>query len=131
MGLDNGVCVVRNEKSIIIYDKLRRFEGDWDTDHKCDFEVAYFRKCWNVRYLISACLGGIEDNGYTTVKREHIPDIIAALKSLNADNWTDEGSSIWTWEEQEPHIERYIENLEYLYELMGEHDLDVYFYDSY
>lgn len=131
MGLDNGLCIKRNEKSMNIYGKVKRFEDDWDKEHKYDFEVAYFRKCWNIRYIIAECIGGFYDNGYTQVKREHIPDIIDALNSLNADNWEDYGSSIWEFEEQEPHIKRYIENLEYLYELMGEHDLDVYFYDSY
>ena len=130
MGLDNGLCIKRNEKSMNIYDKIKHFEDDWDKEHKYDFEVTYWRKCWNVRSLIADCIGGINDCGNTPITREQISLIINVLKSLNTETW-DEGMSIWTWEEQEPHMQQYIENLKYLYELMGEHDLDVYFYDSY
>ena len=131
MGLDNGCCIKRNEKSMNIYDKLKRFEDGWDKEHKHDFEVLYYRKCWNLRGVIADAIGGIYDNGDTPVDREHIFNMIDALKSVNEENWEDEGGSIWTWEEQELHIKQHIKNLEYLYELMGEHDLDVYFYDSY
>lgn len=130
MGLDNGISIRRNEKSMSIYDKLKRFEDDWDKEHRYDFELAYWRKCWNVRDMIADSIGGIYDNSKTFINRENLIAIIFALKSLNAENW-DEDYSIWTWEEQEPHIKRYIENLEYLYQLMGEYDLDIYFYDSY
>lgn len=114
-----------------IYDKLKRFEDDWDKEHKYNFEVLYYRKCWNLRGIIAEAIGGICDNGETTVEREDIPKIINALKSVNEDNWEDEGGSIWTWEEQKPHIKQHIKNLKYVYKLMNQHDIDVYFYDSY
>ena len=130
MGLDNGICVKRNEKAMNVYDKLKHFEESWDKEHKYDFEIAYFRKCWNVRHSIAMCLNDFENNGYTPIKRDDIPKIIAELKSFNKKTW-DEGDSIWTWEEQKPHMQRYIKNLQYLHKLMAKHDLDVYFYDSY
>ena len=130
MGLDNGVCVKRNEKSMNIYSKLQQFEESWDKEHKYDFEMAYWRKCWNVRHLIIMCLDNFMDNGYTPIKRDDLSKIISTLQSLNAKTW-DEGSSIWTWDEQKPHMKRYIKNLKYLYKLMCIYDLDVYFYDSY
>ena len=131
MGLDNGCCIRRNEKSMSIYDKLKRFEDDWDREYKYDFEVLYYRKCWNLRGIIADAIGGIYDNDETPIEREHIPKIIAALKAVNEDNWEDEDGSIWTWEEQKPHIKQHIKNLKYVYRLMRKHDLDVYFYDSY
>ena len=131
MGLDNGCCIRRNEKSMKIYDKIKHYEEEWTKKYEYDFEVCYWRKCYNVRTLISRAIGGIEDCDYTPLKREDIPKIIAVLKSLNADNWDDNGGSIWEWEEHEEINGYHIEDLEYLYELMGEHDLDVYFYDSY
>lgn len=30
MGLDNGLCIRRNEKSMNIYDKIKCFEDYWD-----------------------------------------------------------------------------------------------------
>lgn len=131
MGLDNGIEIKRNEKSMSIYNKLKRFESEYDKKNEFDFEVAYYRKCWNIRNIIASCIGGLNDNLGAPIERVHIPKIITALKSLNEKNWEDEGSSIWTYEEQKPFIKQHIKNLEYLYELMGEYDLDVYFYDSY
>ena len=131
MGLDNGIEIKRNEKSMSIYDKIKRFESNWDKEHKYDFEIAYYRKCWNIRSLILRCLSAGEEDYEIAVKREEIPKLIDILKSLNEDNWEDEGSSIWEYKEQKPHIKQHIKNLKYLYRLMGKYDLDVYFYDSY
>lgn len=131
MGLDNGIEIKRNEKSMNIYNKLKKFELSYDEENKLDFEVAYYRKCWNIRNIIASCIGGLNDNLETPIERVHIPKIISALKSLNKENWEDEGDSIWTYEEQEPFIRQHIKNLKYLYKLMAKYDLDVYFYDSY
>ena len=114
-----------------IYDKLTRFEDEWVKGHESDFDISYWRKCWNIRYLILKCLSAGNQEYEVVIKREDIPKIIDALKSLNADNWTDYGGSIWEWEDYEECNEWHIKDLEYLYELMGEYDLDVYFYDSY
>lgn len=130
MGLDNGINIQRNDKSMSIYETIKRFEQSYDSGHKYDFEVAYWRKCWNVRNLILRILPAGESEWKFPIAREDVPRIINELKSLNAETW-DEDMSIWSWDEQEPLIEQYIENLEYLHKLMGEHDLDVYFYDSY
>ena len=131
MGLDNGLCIRRNTNSMNAYNEIKRFEREWDAKYQYDFEVIYYRKCWNIRNLIADAIGGIEDNGNTPVTREDIPKIIDALKSLNKDNWDDMGGSIWEYKEQKSHIKQHIKNLKYLYELMGKYALDVYFYDSY
>lgn len=131
MGLDNGIMVRRNEKSMSVHDKLERFETVWDKEHNLDFEIAYYRKCWNVRVAIFKALGGFNDNYETPVSRDDILKIVDALKGLNKENWCDAGGSIWEYEEQKPHIRQHIKNLRYLYRLMGKQDLDVYFYDSY
>ena len=96
-----------------------------------DFEVCYWRKCWNIRSLILNCLDAGDEDYEIKITRDDIPKIISVLKSLNANNWRDSGSSIWDWSDQKHHIKRHIKYLKYLYELMGKHDLDVYFYDSY
>ena len=101
MGLDNGICVRRNEKSMNIYDKIKFYESEWDKEHKYDFDICYWRKCYNLRTLISRAIGGIEDNLETPLECEDIPKIISVLKSLNADNWDEYGGSIWEWEDHE------------------------------
>lgn len=131
MGLDNGIEIRRNDKLTKVYDKIKHFEDSWDKEHKYDIEIAYWRKCWNIRNLIANCIGGIYDCGDTPIDREQIPLIIETLKTLNEENWTEDGGSIWDYDEQKPFIDQHIKNLEYIYELMGECDLDIYFYDSY
>lgn len=132
MGLDNGIQIKRNETSMKIYNKLKRFESSFDKEHDFDFEVCYWRKCWNVRHLIFDCLSSDEDENYEyKIERDDISKIISILKSLNENNWRDDGGSIWDWSDQKHHIKHHIKNLKYLHRLMGKYDLDVYFYDSY
>ena len=114
-----------------IYDKIKCFVPEWAKEYKYDFEVCYWRKCWNIRRLIFDCIGSCENDGEVPIKREDIPRIIKVLESLNNKNWEDWGSSIWTYEEQKPFIQQQIKNLKKVYRIMGKYDLDVYFYDSY
>lgn len=131
MGLDNFISVKRTACSNNI-SELMRFEDSWDKEHKYDFEIAYFRKCWNVRgAIIDSIDGGFYDNGVTPLTKDDVKRIIVALKAFNEDNWDDDLGSIWTWEEQEPHMQRYIENLEYLLALMDKYDIEIEFVDSY
>lgn len=131
MGLDNGLCIRRNEASMGIYNKLKCFESKLAKEYQWDFEICYWRKCYNIRSLIFSCIGSCDNDGEIPIQREDIPKIISALKSLNAKNWEYEGGSIWTYEEQEPHIKQQIKDLKRVYKLMGKYDLEVYFYDSY
>lgn len=135
MGLDNGICVRRNEYTNNIKE-LRSFEESWDKEHKYDFDVCYWRKCWNVRHMImdsiQCAYDGCESEHLTI---EHIEKIVRGLKSFNARNWQDDGGSIWDWDDEDwPYskkIKQDIKNLKYLIELMKKYDLEVYFYDSY
>ena len=62
MGLDNGICVKRNEYTESI-PELKQFEAEWDQYYGHDFEVAYFRKCYNVRSMVfRGPIKGIHDN---------------------------------------------------------------------
>ena len=135
MGLDNGICVRRNEYTNNIKE-LRCFEESWDREHEYDFEVVYFRKCYNVRHMIMSSIkctyDGCESEPLTI---EHIEKIVQGLKSFNARNWQDDGGSIWDWDDEDwPYskkIKQDIKNLKYLMKLMKKYDLEVYFYDSY
>lgn len=67
--------------------------------------------------------------------KQDIENIIKGLQSFNADNWQDNGGSIWEWEDEEwsysYKLKQDIENLKILRQLMDKYDLEVYFYDSY
>ena len=135
MGLDNGIEVKRTEYTNSITE-LQQFNIDWDKNHKYDFEICAWRKCWNIRSMIFDTVEGTYDNGITgPLTTYDIDNIIKGLQAFNSDNWQDNGGSIWDWDDEEypysEHIRRDIENLQTLRKLMDKYDLEVYFYDSY
>ena len=135
MGLDNGINIRRTEYTDNI-PELKRFEDDWCRKYKSNFEVCYWRKCWNIRHMIFYTVENIDNNGYSELlTKQDIENIIKGLQSFNADNWQDNGGSIWEWEDEEwsysYKLKQDIKNLQVLSELMDKYDLEVYFYDSY
>ena len=135
MGLDNGVCVRRNEYTSNI-PELKRFEDECDVKYGYDFEIAYYRKCYNVRYMIFDRVEKVRDNSESDpLTIDDIDNIIKGLQSFNSENWQDDWGSIWDWDDAEyPYsakVQRDIENLKILKELMQKYELEVYFYDSY
>lgn len=136
MGLDNGIYVKRDEDTNLI-SALQRFNVDWDKEHKYDFEIVYYRKCWNVRSMI---FDAIKERAYNNdisepLTIENIDNIIKGLKSFNSKNWQDNCGSIWDWDDEEwPYSKKVaqdIKNLKRLKKLMKKYDLEVYFVDSY
>ena len=128
MGLDNEVVIKKNDKTVGIEDKL----GALFEEHRNEYSVAYYRKCYNIRNEILYIINHRFDEEYEyTLDVECVEQIIEYLQSLTADTWNDSGSSIWEWEEMEDNIQQDIESLSALAELMQEYDLDVVFYDSY
>ena len=73
MGLDNGI-IARKSDNEKINTKLLALNTYTYSDGS--HEIAYWRKCWNVRYAIACVLGGIDDNGETPLMYE---DIIAVM----------------------------------------------------
>ena len=135
MGLDNGIQVRRTPATNKI-EELKVFNDSWDKEFKYDFEVTYWRKCWNIRNDILCILAKrFSDEYEVTLSTDDIDSIIELLQSYNAENWEESGSSIWEWDDVEwPYSEKIkqdIENLKLLRSLMNKYDLEVYFYDSY
>ena len=131
MGLDNGICVRRTAVSESI-PELVSFEQGWDKEHRFDFEVCYWRKCYNIRGKILETVDGrFSDEYELALDVDAIDRISDMLKSLSRRNWNAEGGSIWTWDEMEETLGNQIRDLGILKRLMQEHELEVYFYDSY
>ena len=131
MGLDNGICVKRTAVTEKI-PEMALFEDDWIREQKTDYEVCYWRKCWNVRCIILDVVSNRFFDSYRILLTVADVDRIAeALGTLNDENWEDEGSSIWEFDEMKDNLETQISNLGVLKRLMQEHELEVYFYDSY
>lgn len=135
MGLDNGICVKRNAETSEI-PELRRFAESYDKEGKYDFEIAYWRKCWNIRNDILWILKHEHGEEYTySITKESLNQVIKLLESYNSENFEDSGTYIWDWDAPgwpySAQIAADIENLRQLRELMDKYDLKVYFYDSY
>ena len=130
MGLDNGIVIKKNEKTSAIEDKFGALFDE--RTYNDEYDVCYWRKCWNIRNEILYIINHRFEEEYEfSLDVEDVEQIIEFLGSLDADTWTDSGSSIWDWDEMEEHVQQDIENLNALVELMQEYDLDVKFYDSY
>ena len=113
--------------------ELKVFNLDYDKELKYDFEVCYWRKCWGLRNDVLYLLGQrFVDKYEFDLSKSDVENIIKLLESYDAESWS---CSIWDWNNEEyPYsekIQRDIENLKILRELMNKYDLEVYFYDSY
>jgi hypothetical protein len=133
MGLDNGI-IARKSNNEKINAKLLALSTY--TYSKGDHEIAYWRKCWNVRGAIANVMGGIYDNEETPLMYEDVIAVIKRLKQFNEKNWSgdswDDGS-IWEWDEIKKNHRGCIKRLQHLARLMKKYpgEIDVYFYDSY
>ena len=135
MGLDNSIQIKRNTSTNSI-PELQQFKLAYDNKHQFDFEVCYWRKCYNIRNMIMDVVESARDNDNSDIlTTTDIEKIIHGLQSFNSANWQENGGSIWDWDDEEyPYsekIQRDIENLKKLQTLMEKYDLEVYFYDSY
>lgn len=128
MGLDNGIIVKKTE----LTKKLFKVKKNCLYEYTGDFEIAYWRKCWNVRdNIFTITKGWRNEQSYTSLDRDDIYNIIKLLKSYNKKTW-DSNNSIWTWEEHKTANKRHIKYLKFLYKIMKKYpEIEVYFYDSY
>jgi hypothetical protein len=135
MGLDNGIVVkTTNEK---IKKRIKKFK--WcDELSNGALEIAYWRKCWNIRCQI---LGALRDNGHivpgndsnTKLNIDDINSIIKIIRGLNRENWDTFGGCAWTYEDLRDINRFHIKNLKKIKRLMKyfPDELEVSFYDSY
>ena len=112
------------------------FDDDWCKKYGYDLEVAYWRKCWNVRYVIFDVLRRGDDNdSVIDITREELVEIINRLESdINYFDFLEGGSysCIWDWNTLRRIQKRNIKNLKKLAKMMKRHpEIEVYFYDSY
>jgi hypothetical protein len=130
MGLDNGIIV--NKTGVEAVDvKLGKLASYIFPNG--DYEFAYWRKCWNVRYIIFEVLQRGEDNGVVPdVTRDEVVKIIQCLKRINRYNFYDGPGCVWNWHEFKLIKRHSIARLKKLARMMKRHpEIEVYFYDSY
>ena len=145
MGLDNGI-IIRGKSY-----KAKNWLGDWAVKYDiplfCNqegrYELAYWRKCWNIREKFAETFENFEDEGHTRISLDELADVRSIMKYfLIENNWQKEGGliwasgSIWSWSESIPQIADIIHKIDNLYEDLEEteftdEDFEIYFYDSY
>ena len=133
MGLDNGIEVKRTEYSVSI-PWIAKHAFDWDKEKRYDFQICYWRKCWNIRTIILCTCNINSDNDCRyLLSVDDLINIRKELKKLNEKEWNSQGGSIWTWEEHAPINKKHIRELAKLIQLKRKHKdkLEIYFYDSY
>lgn len=133
MGLDNGIEVRRKSN---LPNCVLCFDDEWTRKNNYDLEVAYWRKCWNVRYVIFDVLRrGDENDSVIDITREELIETINRLESdINYFDFLEGGSysCIWDWNTLRRIQKRNIKNLKKLAKMMKRHpEIEVYFYDSY
>ena len=78
MGLDNGIMIKRTEN---LPRCVETFDEDWRKKHNFDLEVAYWRKCWNVRNVIYNTLNQPEEND-SEIEMSY-EDVLTVINELN------------------------------------------------
>lgn len=107
-------------------------DKEWRVRCNYDIEVAYWRKCWNVRDAIFDILDIKEPNdSVTPMTAEDVEQVIARLKRFTRDNYDYYGGTIWDWIDFKKINKRNISRLKKLLRLMKKYDnIEVVFYDS-
>jgi hypothetical protein len=134
MGLDNGIEIKRKDNlpnCVLCFDN-----DEWRKQRGYDLEVAYWRKCWNVRHIIFDVLRRGDDNdSVIDITREELVEIIHRLEDdlhyfdFLEGEW---GSCIWEWNDFRRIQKWNLKNLKKLAHMMKRHpEIEVIFYDSY
>ena len=138
MGLDNGIIMKRfKQDRLNEIPEFVKYELYYNEDDTVDVELAYWRKCWNVRNaIIEAINPEYDPAGYADceIDADDIPALIRGLMPLfDKDEWTNgRGGSIWTFEEQFDNMVQVVLNLKWLETYLKENeDIRVEFYDSF
>ena len=134
MGLDNAIEIKRKgnlPNCVLCFDN-----DEWRKQCGYDLEVAYWRKCWNVRAIIFDVLtNGSDDDCVFDVTREELVEIIHRLENdIHYFDFLEEGwhSCIWEWNDFRRIQKWNIKNLKKLAGMMKRHpEIEVIFYDSY
>lgn len=139
MGLNNGIRV--SAKTMVGENFLNNFGSYYNiTEHQGEYELADWRKCWNIRNEILDAFSQQSKDDYGIILK--ISDLFKIKKIvtffLDQETWdnTYYGSSIWTWEESLPNnaqiifiLTKFLEEIEE--DDITDKDIKIEFYDSY
>ena len=113
------------------------YHKTWEKSN--EYELMYWRKCWNVREAILnyLTLDKESEDGIYTMNNVDLFFIVTFTLELvyGKNNWVDGyGSSIWTWEEMGKHYkkeQKYAKRVAKLLAKKNPESYEIIFYDSY
>lgn len=131
MGLDNGI-VMKYNPEVARVSWVKRELQVFHVGFIHNYDLCYWRKCWNVRGIIFDIVHPKADNDTTTMlTADQLLEIAAALKKLNKNTWYEGAGSIWSWEEARRGIKKDIKNLKRAAKIKKKYPhTEIYFYDS-
>ena len=134
MGLDNGILLKIKDKEAFGPMPAWIKREEWEDKYGYDYDILYWRKCWNVRGEILCYLGASDDEYQWNITPDDLVNIINILRTqVYGENW-DEDQSIWSWEEIGENYMYHLTYAEKIIELLRTKPLgsyQLYFYDSY
>ena len=128
MGLDNSITLKKEGLP-----KQFNCLATKDRDYGSEIEIAYWRKCWQVRHLIYEAINmPAENDSIVELSREDVLAIIKALTKNIKQKWYEYSPPYWEWKEYKVNHRENIRRLRRLVRLMKKDpDVVVEFYDSY
>ena len=110
MGLDNGLVIRKRNQ-------------------KVSKEIAYWRKCWNIRGDILDIIDSTEEKYCYEISPSQLLQIVKILSKYNEKNWD---HSIWSWDDIKHSIKKQILTIPFwIIFLLLNKDYYCEFYDSY
>ena len=135
MGLDNGILLKIKDKETFgpMPHWIKREE--WEDKYNYDYDILYWRKCWNVRAEILGYIGACDDEYQWDLSVADLENIIHLLETYiySEENW-DASQSIWSWEEIGENLLYHLEYAKKIAAWLRTKPYDsyqLYFYDSY
>lgn len=135
MGLDNGIVlkIKDREKFGNVVPFIKR--ESWEAED--EYEILYWRKCWNIRNEIFTILHTLkpQDNGRCVFPVELLEKIIYRLNEFYTPDWWEHHiDSIWDFTEVCGNYYYHLLNAIRLVDFLKTRDpesYEIYFYDSY
>lgn len=132
MGLDNGIMV----KNVKLTDLPSQMEIDQMYEYDDGVEIAYWRKCWDLRNdILHLVFPEIWASDPLAYRFPLTPDKLLAI--IDDIEWyinhpSDWRNSIWSWDEYVPILQKNKFNLLLFYNWWEKHpEIEAYFYDSF
>lgn len=131
MSLVNGIEVMRTLEAEQI-PELKAFDNEWSKKYNFDILICGWKNCWAIRNAVFNIINSnmrFDDKNRMRLDVNDIEKIITFLDALSDSIWEDFGGGTRTFEEMEMPLRQDVGRLRVLKELMGKHNLVVYFYD--